>query len=466
MDKNQQIALDVLKAVGGKDNVTFVTHCMTRLRFNLKDESIVSDDEVKAIKGVMGVAHSGGQYQCIVGQNVPKVYEFLCKEGGFKMEEAIDENLDGPKEKLTPKVIGSKILNYLSGSMTPLIPVMMAAGLCKALCAVLGPDLLKVLAEDSDLYIILDFLYDAGFYFLPILVGFNAAKKLGLNQLLGAYMGCILMAPDFAALAATEGASLHIFGVGVTLADYSQTVLPVLLCIPVMALLYKYIAKIMPDSLTTIFTPLLTVLLTTPLALCLLAPMGTFAGNFLCNGLVWVTDKTGFLGFALIGGIWEFLVMTGMHMVVLMPFLTSYFMLGYQTGAIMGAACATWAAFGVALGAFLRIRNKENKQMALGCFISGLVGGVTEPTIFGLCFKYKRLFGALVAGGAVGGAWMGITKVCSYVMGSSNFLSLIAYTGGSQANLINGCVACIASMIVSAIVAYLFGFTKEEVDAD
>lgn len=194
--------------------------------------------------------------------------------------------------------------------------------------------------------------------------------------------------------------------------------------------------------------------------------LGTFCGNLLVDGLVALTDATGFVGVAIIGAIWEFLVMTGMHMVVLMPFLTAYFTLGYQTGAIMGASCATWACFGIALGAFLKIKNKDNKQMALGCFVSGIVGGVTEPTLYGLCFKYKRLFAPLMIGGAVGGAWMGITKVCSYVMGSSNFLSLISYTGGSKANLINGCIACLASFIVSAICAYIFGVTKEEANAE
>ena len=177
MEKNQQIAASVLELVGGKENISFVTHCMTRLRLNLKDESIVDDEKVKKIKGVLGVAHSGGQYQIIIGQNVPKVYKAVCETGGFQQEAAIEENLDQPKEKLTLKTIGSNIMNYMSGAMTQLIPGMIAAAMFKTVLVVLGPDMLNLIGVESDAYILLDFVYDAFFYFLPVFLGYTAAKN-------------------------------------------------------------------------------------------------------------------------------------------------------------------------------------------------------------------------------------------------------------------------------------------------
>lgn len=462
---NKKIAADILTAVGGKENVTNATHCMTRLRLNLKDDSIPKDEEVKKINGVMGVVRSGGQYQIIVGQNVPKVYNEFCGLGGFAVQAGVKENLDAPKAKLTPKQVGSNILNYLSGCMTPLIPVLIAAGLLKTLLTILGPELLGIISAESDAYALLDFLYDAGFYFIPILIGFNAAKKLGVNPQLGAYMGAILMAPDFMAMV-SEGRPFTILGFNVVMADYSQTVLPIIVSAAFMCFVYKLIAKVMPDTLSTIFTPFLTMLISAPVALLFLAPIGTIIGNGISGGLVWFGNTTGFIGVAFIGAIWEFLVMTGMHMVVIMPFMLSYFEVGYQAGAIMGANAATWACFGVALGAFLRLRNKSDKSMSLGCFVSGLLGGVTEPALYGLCFKFKRCFIALAIGGAIGGAYMGLFDVKSYVMTSTNFLGLLSYTGGSSANFVNGCIACLLSLISAAVATYLLGFSKEELNPD
>lgn len=461
---NKKIAQEVLDAVGGKDNVTSATHCMTRLRLTLKDLGLPNDEAIKSINGVLGAQKVGGQYQVIIGQNVPKVYNEFCNMTGLAVQEAINENLDGPKEKLTLKKVGGNIMGYLSSCMTPMIPVHMAAGLCRALYAVLGPDLTKILSVDSPLYILLDFMYDACFYYLPILIGFNAAKKLNIPAPLGAYIGCILLAPDFMQMV-TDGTEFTILGFKVIMNNYSQTLLPIVVSVAFLALVYKLIAKVIPDALTTIFTPFLTVLLSTPIILLWLAPVGTYLSNMISGALIWISTHTGFFGTAFIGAIWEFLVMTGMHMVVGMPFMMDFFTVGYQSGAIMGANCATWACWGVALGAFFRLRNKQAKSTALGFFVSGAIGGVTEPALYGLCFQYRRCFISLMIGGAVGGAWMGITNVLSYMMATSNFLNVLSFTGGTTANLVNGIIGCLLSLVVTTVATYFIGFTKEDLKA-
>lgn len=321
--------------------------------------------------------------------------------------------------------------------------------------------MLGLYGMESNLYILFDFLFDAGLYFMPILVGFNAAKILDINQMLGAFIGCILLVPDFAALA-EAGNSFTVFGIPCTLTAYGQTVIPVMISVWVFSLIYKIIQKIMPDLLTTIFTPFLSVIISIPFILCFCAPLGTMIGNEIGAGLAAFGQTTGFFGIAIISALWEFLVMTGMHLALMMPMMASYFETGVMTGPAQAGGFATWACFGVALGAALRLKNKKEKTSAFGAFVSGIVGTVTEPTLYGICFKYRRCFIGLFIGGFLGGAYAGITNVCTYVLSSGNFLSLLGYTGGTTANLINGVIACLLSMVSAAVFTFIFGFSKEE----
>lgn len=460
---NKKIAQAVLEAVGGKDNVTSATHCMTRLRLTLKDMGLPKEEAVKAINGVIGVVQAGGQYQIIIGQNVPKVYAEFCNMTGLAAMEAINENLDGPKEKLTLKKLGGNIMNYVAGSMTPMIPAMMGAGLCKALVAVLGPGLLNVIGETHNLYILLNLVYDGFFYFLPIMVGFNAAQKMRMPPALGAFMGGILLSPAFVNMVAAD-TPFDIFGINVTMVNYSQSVMPVLLSVAFMGFLYKALAKVMPDALTTIFTPFLTLVVTVPVSFLLLAPLGTNISNAIGGGIA-AFGSLGFVGSAFIGAIWEFLVMTGMHVPVIMTMMVDFFETGVMTGASVAPNAATWACWGVALGAFLRLKNKQDKSTAGGFFVSGIVGGITEPTLYGLCMKYRRCFITLAIGGAVGGAYLGITKACQYMMPASNFLNLVGFAGGTTANIVNGVIGCILALVAAAVATYFIGFSKDEIKA-
>lgn len=461
MASNREIAQNVLNAVGGKDNVIGVTHCMTRLRFNLKDQGLPNDDEIKSIAGVLGVARSGGQYQVIIGQNVPKVYSEVCSIGGFAEKSAINENLDAPKEKLTIKSIGGHIMNYLAGCMTPLIPVLMAAGMFKTITAVLGPEFLNLISEDSDIYVLIDALYNAAFYFIPILLGYNAAKKLNINPIMGAYMGCILIAPELVALA-DAGASFTVFGIPCMLNNYSQSVLPIILSVWIMSYVDKFFTKYIPDTLSTVFTPFLTMLVMTPLSLCVLAPTGSVIGNLIGNAMSLFGDTGGVLAVALVAAFWDFLVMGGMHLVVMMLMWNNLLTLGYMDGIAVSGTYATFAVYGIAFGAFLRLKNKDAKAMSMSCFVSGAIGGVAEPTLYGLCFNYKRTFIPLIIAGFVGGLYSGIFNVIAYPVASSNVLMLLQFVGGGTANLVHGCIASALSFVIALVLTYMFGFSKAD----
>ena len=458
---NKQIAHEVLAAVGGKGNVTAVQHCMTRLRFNLKDQSLADDDAVKVVKGVAGVQRAGGQYQVIVGQNVPKVYDALCAEAGIAKLDAIDENLDTPKKKLTVNGAIEAIFNYLSGSMIQLIPLIMACGLCKAVSALIGPDLLNLISEESDLYILLDFVYDAGFYFMPVFLGYSTSKKLNCSPVLGLLMGAILIAPDFVALA---GTSFSVFGIPTTAYNYSSTVLPILLTMPVLALVEKLLKKYVPSTLSTVFVPFLTIAIMLPVSLCLLAPLGNYCSTGV-NAIIDAIDSVaGPFAVALVGAVWQLLVMTGMHSVVINLALVAFLENGYMSGAIIGSSVAAVAVWGTTFGAVLRLKDKDERALNLSYFISGVVGGVTEPALYGLCFKYKRTFLGIIIGGFAGGLLLGFTGVRTYLFGASNFLSVLSYTGGSTENLVFGVLAWAITFTVSAAVTYFLGFSKEELE--
>lgn len=461
---NEQIAEQVLAAVGGKDNIEFVTHCMTRLRFNLKDVSIPEEEAVKKIQGVLGVVVSGGQYQVIIGQNVPKVYAALCAKAGIKQQEAVKENLDAPKEKLTPKRVGSNIMNYLAGSITPLLPILLAAGMFKTVLVIFGPDMLNLFSAKSNFYTVLNFLYNAGFYFLPIYLGYHAAKKIGASPVLGMYLGGILIAPAFVALAGTD-ISFDVFGIPCQVNNYSQSVLPILLAVAALFYVERLFKKIIPDALATIFVPFLTIFVMTPITLCLLAPLGSILSQYLSVALMAIATYGGFLGKAVIAAVWEFLVMTGMHTVLVLPAMTTLMNDGYEPLIFVCGKCATFATIGMSVGAFLRLKNKSEKAMTFGYCISGILGGVTEPILYGIGLRYKRPFLGMIVGGLAGGAYAGLMNVGVYTMSPSNILSFMGFVGDSQANLINGIISIAIALIVSAVVTYFFGFKKEDLEA-
>ncbi|MFI3836394.1 glucose PTS transporter subunit IIA [Streptococcus equinus] len=452
-------AEDVLKAVGGSDNIVSATHCMTRLRLNLVDEQKANDEAVKAIKGVIGVNHQSGQYQVIIGQTVDKVYAEFAGLIGDKSQIQVADS-DSPQKKLTVKETFSRVLDYLSGCMTPLIPAMITAAMFKTIQVILGPDLFNVIGTKSDIYQLCGFLYSAFFYFLPIFLGFTAAKKLGASQVMGLYVGAMLLVPELVQLAEK---SFKVYGfIPTTIHDYSQSVIPVVLSVWVMSYVEKFFKRIVPAVLSTIFVPFLTMLIMTPLVLALLAPIGNIFGQWIGDALISFGNIGGFVAVAVVAALWELLVMTGMHMVLITFALTALMTNGVDNFVMVAAVLATWATFGLALGAALRIRDKEEKALTFGYVVSGIVGGVTEPTIYGVMLKYKRTMAALIVGGGFAGAYAGLTHVGMYVAGASNFLSVVGYFAGGRANIVNGFIATAIAFFGTAALTYFFGFRDDE----
>lgn len=470
MADNAQTAKDVLAAVGGAENVTNLIHCVTRLRFSLKDESIPEIDEIKKIPGVIGAQWSGGQFQVIIGQNVTKVYDEVMKlgiTGGGSID--IDEG-DAAKFEWTPKNVGAAIMNYLSKTMVAMIPIMMGGAFFRVVAIVMGPMMLGLWAEDSQVYQLFNtWMYNAAFYFMPIYLGYSAAVQLGCSTMLGMFMGGVLICPDLIALAtAGEVTSMSVMGIPAPVASYAQTVLPIILCMPVLAQVEKLMKRVVPDMLSTVFVPFLTMLVMVPVAYCALAPLGGWLGQGVGTLLFGFGEVGGFFAVAVIGALWSFLVITGMHQVLILLAITQLMSSGAGDPAVlvggMAAQAATW---GMAFGAFLRLKNREEKMAQLGFALSGIIGGVTEPEIYGTGFKYTRSLAGMVIGGFVGGAIAGIAGVRVYLMGATNFLLVTSFIGDNNPmSFPIGCLALVVGFVVSAAVVYFFGFTKEQLEED
>lgn len=460
----QKMASDVLQAVGGKENVLSVTHCMTRLRFNLKNESQVNVETVKKVPGVIGAVKSGGQFQVIIGQTVDKVYAEICKIGGFDTQQVKNENVESnqTKEKLTFKKVGSNILNYMTGSLTPLIPLLIAASMFKTVLAVCGPTMLGWITPESSLFTLLTFAGDAGFYFLPVIVGYTASKQMGVTPVLGMFMGAILIHPTFVQMAMDQTTTFTVFGIPCNVQNYSSSIIPILLSVWIMSYIEKFLNKRLPAAIKTIFAPTLTMFIMLPISLCLLAPAGGFVGQYISMALLSFGDVGGFVAVAVIAVLWEFLVISGMHLILIITMMTVITTAGHESLISPAATCATFAAMGMALGAFFRLKSKEEKSLCFGYFISGILGGVTEPALYGIGFKYKRPLIGMMIGAALGGLYAGITHVSVYVLGATNFLAVLSFAGGGTANLINGTISCVIALVGSAIATYFIGFKEEK----
>ncbi len=458
----KEMARQIIQDIGGSGNVVSVTHCMTRLRFNLKDMSIPQDETIKQIAGVLGVARSGGQYQIIIGQTVNEVYDAVVAAGNLNQSAPVNEQIteDLGTKKWTLKSVGNTILNKIAGSLTPLIPMLIAASMFKMLVAVLGPTMLNVISVKSDLYQLFSLVGDAGFYFFPVAIGYTAAKQFAASPILGIFLGAIMLDPGLVKIVAA-GKPFTVYGIPMHLTNYGSTVVPILLSVWIMSYVERFLNQKIPASLRTIFAPTLTIAVILPLSLCVLGPLGGFLGEYVSKAIISFGQLGGIaaiIGVGLIGALWEILVMTGMHLVLISAMITIVAQTGHDNFIMLGSIAASMAVAGMSLGASLRIKDKQEKSLAFSYFIANFIGGVTEPGLYGLAIKYRRPFWGMMIGGFAGGIYAAITHVSAYVVVPvANFMCLSGYVGGSTANLINGVISGAIALIVAAIATYMIG---------
>lgn len=430
-ERYEDLANGIMDLVGGKDNVAFFTHCITRLRFNVKDKSTVKMEEIGKLPGVLGCQWSGDQLQIIIGQAVGDAYNLICKKTGLATQKAVDENLDGGKKK---KFSVGLVLDSIAGCITPLIPLLMAGGFIKIV--VILCEQLHVLSAGDPTHTVLTFAGDAAFYFLPIFVGSNAARKFGANPSLGMLMGAIFIHPSF--IAALGAGPLSVFGLPIYNASYTSSIFPVLISVAVMAPIEKFVAKHSPDSIRSITEPFITMMIMIPLALCVLGPIGAFLGQYLSNAIIWLYNTVGFVGVAVFASLCPLLVMTGMHSSLMPYMMNSLATLGWEPIVLTGMIISNIDQGAASLAVAIKSKDANLKSTAAGCAVTAVVGGVTEPAMYGVNLKLKTpLYGAMI-GSLVGGAVAGFGKAVAYsITGSAGLLGGIPiYLSGGMSNVL------------------------------
>lgn len=468
MKKNyDELATQLLAQVGGLDNIVFVTHCMTRLRFNLKDESRVKEAEVKEIPGVMGCQFSAGQFQIIIGQTVDQAYDALCRIGGLEKQIAIDEALDvKTKKPLSFKRLGNGIMDAIAGCLTPLLPILILSGLIKMMASVCGPAMLHVIEETSDLYRLLSFVGDAGFYYFPIFVGLSGAKKFGCSPMLALLIGGIMLHPVYLEIVAA-GTPFTVFGIPMTLVPYSSTVMPMIMITFVMAYVEKFFKTYIPEAVALMFVPLLTVVVMLPIALCALGPLGIILGSFLTQALMTLREALGPWGVGIIGGLYGIIVATGMHLPLIATVLVSMTTLGYDNTVFVGALVTIFSSIAISLGVVVKAKDVKTRGIGVSCLVAQAIGGIGEPTIFGIIMRYKKTMLYSMIGSFVGALYAGFMNVAVYFLPSSNVLSVLAYGGAGSTSFLHGCISCAISFGITFALMMIFGFedkkTKNEV---
>lgn len=449
--KYAALASSLIECIGGKNNVQFFTHCVTRLRFNVKDRSLVKEDEINKLEGVLGSQWQNGQLQIIIGQGVGDAYDLICQENGFAKEKAVSEIVDEkPQEKRGFKGVIDKIFDGISGSLTPLIPALIGCGMIKVVlifCDMGG------VATDNGFYQLLSAAGDAGFYFLPILIGAYSAKKFGATPALGMVIGGMLLHPTFSN-AVAAGTALDFFGLPVLAVSYSSTIFPIILSCAVMAPIEKFFAKNSPEILRSVLQPLCTILIMIPLAYCLLGPIGSYLGTYLSAFVLFIYNTIGFVGVALLAAFMPFIVMTGMHG-AFVPYLMQMLTVSplYEPIFFPALIISNINQGISALVVSIKTKDKNLKSTGLSTAVTAVVAGVTEPAMYAVNLKYKTpMYGAMI-GSAIGGCVAGLLGTAIYAFaGASSVIALPLFVSTSSPNNL---LFMIISVIVGMIATFI-----------
>lgn len=460
MANNAKLASDVLAAVGGKENVASVTHCITRLRFHLKDAGIPNTEEVKKIPGVLSVVEAGGQYQIVIGPSVGEVYAEVCKLGGFAVQETINENLDKPKEKLTAKNLFSKLCDTMSGIVMPMIGPLAGSGMIKAILAILVQ--FNLISTASQTYQIFYMVADGVFYYMPFFLAFSSGKKFGCNPYLSLVLAAMLVNPTYLGMR-TAGEAVKLFGfLPVTLASYTSSVVPIILIVWFQSVVEKFATKYIPKAIKVFVVPMIVLLVTVPVGFVVLGPLGSIMGNYLAAFFTFLDTKISWLVPMLVGGLCPLLVMTGMHYAVGTAQSLQRATMGYATILAPGMICSNMAQSAATFGVALKSKNKEVKTLASSVGVTALCG-ITEPTLYGIGMKYKTPLYCAMAGGAIGGLYAGIMQVKQWAYGTSTIFALPVYLGEDN-SFLHICIAVAIAMLSAFVLSYLtFKDPKDDV---
>ena len=444
---NKKIASEVLKLVGGKENVESVTHCVTRLRFVLKDESKAQKAKIEEIPGVLGVQIGSGQYQVIVGPIVDEVFKEVSRLVGSTLT-------DEPKKKepFTLKGLGKQLLDILISCFVPAIPVIAGSGMIKVLAVLLN--YLHLVKLDSSSYVLLNMIGDSVFYFLPIIVAYNAAKKLKVDVFLSLTLAFIMMNPTLLTLGKpNEMASF--FGLGVKIINYSAQAIPIIFGVAILKYVDKFADRVSPSIVKIFLRPMISLLITAPIMLIVVGPLASYLGN----GFLWLVqlmNHWGWLAVGLNAALFPIMVLTGTHNVTIPLLVQMFATQGFDSIFLPGGLAANIAEAGAAGAVAVKSKNKAIKSTAASATVSALLG-ITEPALYGVNLRLKRPFLAVLLGSLLGGCYIGLLKITAPTFVTPSLLTLPIFAGTIH-NFILGLTSVPVVFAITFIITYLIGF--------
>lgn len=448
-----QIARDILKNVGGSGNVKGLTHCFTRLRFQLKDSKKANKETIEHLEGVISVVESGGQFQVVLGTKVNQVYDALVPML------SIDETTEISEEKVS---IWNRILIAVSAMFTPMVPAIAASGLLKGFLTIA-----KIVAARHGVDITLNQTYtlimagtDALFYFMPVILAYTSAKVFKANEFIAMALGGTMCYPAVVALMTGQDA-VSMFGISITKASYASSVIPIIIGVFILSYVQKFLEKVIPEVLKIILVPGLSLLVMIPATFMVFGPIGIYIGNainFVYTGMMNLSPA---ICGAFIGGMWCVFVIFGAHRALLPIGINDVAQFGHQN-LLAFAGAANFSQGGAALGVMLKTRNKDLKTVAASAAISASVCGITEPAIYGCNLRLKRPMIYAIICGAIGGAIMGIGGVYGDSFANNGILTFATYAAFGMKPFVYYLIGVGVSFFGAMVLTYLFGFDEME----
>lgn len=451
-----KLASTILENVGGKENVEFVMNCATRLRFTLKNMDLAKTEEIKNTKGVIDVIIQNGQYQVCIGPDVIDVFKELNKIGDFSQKKEEEPKND---QKLIDKFFG-----VVSGIFTPIVPVLMAAGMVGALLTVL--DLIGVLPSTSSTYYVWNLIKEAGFYFLPFYVAYTASQKLGANPFLSMLLAGVLLHPQLSDFSSLGVKQLTFFGIGIKAVTYSSTILPIILSVWLLSYVEKFFTKVCPQVIRAFSVPMLSTMVVVPLMLIIIGPAGGYLADYMSVFVQYLGNNLGFLAVGIIAALTPIMIATGTHSFAFPVIVTTLAMNGYEALIVPAMLAENLAMAGAAFAVGIKTKDKDVRAEANAATLSACLG-ISEPAMYGINLPRKTPFYATIIASGIGGVVAGLFGVRFYAVASASFVGLPATIGeGSMMGVVYSLIVIAVSFISAFIFTIILGKKDLETNVD
>lgn len=446
-------ARELVKELGGDANITNVTHCATRLRFILKDESIVDAGKVAKIPGVITTVQAGGQYQVVIGNHVKDAFDFVMELI------TVDETQANTSANKTG--VFSRIIDVISSIFAPFLYTLAACGILQGILGILVA--LNAIDTTGGTYQILNFISWTAFTFLPVLIAVTASKKFGVNTYVAIVIACALVCPDYINMV-NAGDPVYFLGIRVQLLSYTSSVIPIILSIWIASYVQKFFDKYLPIVIRNLFSPMFTIAIMVPLTLLAFGPVGNTIGGAIGGAYNYLYNLSPIIAGIIVGGLWEVLVIFGVHWGITPVTVGNYASLGYDTFTGLQAS-AVFAQAGAALGVFLKTKDKDMKGVSLSAAVTGLFG-ITEPAIYGVNLRLKKPMICGCIAGAVGGAVAGGFNAVSWGYNMPGIATIPAYfKSGHMGQFLGFLLSILIAFILGIILTWIVGFEDENKEA-